>query len=259
MAFLKKALCVGAAIVLASSCYNTKMMEFTYQELDSVKTVQAELLQKLNAIERQMAADRQQNVRTRADFTAMMQELRDLVETLGYQITDFRPTSPPSRQTETSRPTPPPVETSPDTATGFTPADEGPDTQPVAGDSDANKMFKGSYMDLTLGNYDLAVQGFKNYLVRYPSGTNEASAHYYLAESYYALDRYLEAVAEYQTVIHNFGQSRFAPAAFLKSGLCYQRLEEKQLAQRAFRELISKYPRSEEAEQARVALQETEG
>jgi len=41
----------------------------------------------------------------------------------------------------------------------------------------------------------------------------------------------------------------------LKSGYCYQKLEEAESAKKAFRELISIYPRSEEAEQARVELQ----
>ena len=119
--------------------------------------------------------------------------------------------------------------------------------------------FKSSYMDLTLGNYDLAVQGFKNYLVRYPGSASRDNALYYLGESYYSLSRYLEAVAEYQSVVREFPRSRFKPASYLKAGFCYRKLGENQLAERAFRELIASFPRSEEAEQARVALQEMGG
>ncbi len=111
-------------------------------------------------------------------------------------------------------------------------------------------------MDLTLGNYDLALQGFKNYLVRFPDAPNAPDAHYYLGESYYSMDRHLEAVAEYQSVIKEYPRSRLVAACYLKSGFCYSELEEKPLADKSFRELISRYPRSEEAEQARVALQE---
>jgi TolA-binding protein len=73
------------------------------------------------------------------------------------------------------------------------------------------------------------------------------------------MSRYLEAVAEFQTVIQNDPRSRYAPPSYLKSGYCYQQLGESQLAERAFRELISIYPRSEEAEQARIALQDQGG
>ncbi|MEJ2720036.1 MAG: tol-pal system protein YbgF, partial [bacterium] len=138
----------------------------------------------------------------------------------------------------------------PDSTGGLTPA---------IGSGEAGKLFQSSYMDLTLGNYDLSVQGFKNYLVRFPDAPNAAEAHYYLAESYYSLSRYLEAVAEYQSVIREYSNSRLVPACYLKSAYCYQNLEEKQLAEKTFRELISRFPRSEEAEQARVALQEQGG
>jgi TolA-binding protein len=70
------------------------------------------------------------------------------------------------------------------------------------------------------------------------------------------MSRHLEAVAEYQSVIKDYPRSRLVAACYLKSGYCYSELDEKQLADKAFRELISRYPRSEEAEQARVALQE---
>ena len=55
---------------------------------------------------------------------------------------------------------------------------------PSQWDSESEKLFKGSYMDLTLGNYDLSVQGFKNYLVRYPDAPNAPEAYYYLGEAY---------------------------------------------------------------------------
>jgi tol-pal system protein YbgF len=114
-------------------------------------------------------------------------------------------------------------------------------------------------MDLTLGNYDLSVQGFKNYLVRFPEAPNAPDAHYYLGESYYSMSRYLEAVGEYQSVVKEYPRSRLVPSCYLKSGYCYQELEERQLAEKTFRELISLYPRSEEAEQARVSLQDLGG
>jgi tol-pal system protein YbgF len=127
---------------------------------------------------------------------------------------------------------------------------------PVIANDEAGKLFQAAYMDLTLGNYDLSLQGFKNYLVRFPDAPNAPDAHYYLGESYYAMSRHLEAVAEYQSVIKDYPRSRLVAACYLKSGYCYSELDEKQLADKAFRELISRYPRSEEAEQARVALQE---
>ena len=130
---------------------------------------------------------------------------------------------------------------------------------PSVGEGDAEKLFNEAYMDLSRGNYDLAIQGFKNYLVKFSGGARLAEVHYYLGESYYASERYLEAVGEFQYIVREFPDSRLVPAALLKSGICYASLEERALAGRAFRELIAQYPDSEEAERARIALQDLEG
>jgi tol-pal system protein YbgF len=129
---------------------------------------------------------------------------------------------------------------------------------PSIGEGDAENLFDEAYMDLSRGNYDLAIQGFKNYLVKFSGGARLAEVHYYLGESYYASERYLEAVGEFQYIVREFPDSRLVPAGLLKSGICYASLEERALAERAFRELISQYPDTEEAERARIALQDLE-
>jgi tol-pal system protein YbgF len=123
----------------------------------------------------------------------------------------------------------------------------------------ADEMYRAAYLDLTRGNYELATQGLQNYLVKYPTGAHVSEVHYYLGECYYARDRHLEAVSEFQYVVREFPASRLAPAAFLKSGYCYRELEERSLAEKAFRALIDQHPETEEAKQARAALDELEG
>ena len=55
------------------------------------------------------------------------------------------------------------------------------------------------------------------------------------------------------------GLRRLVPAAYLKSGHCYEWLDEKNLAEKTFRDLIAKHPNTEEAEQARAALKDMGG
>lgn len=253
-------LSLGVALVLVSGCYSTKMMEFTYQELDTVKTTQKELLEKIHELSAQLDGERQARIRAEAENAQTMRELREVLEILAYRMDDASQLLSDRAGGSDGRPV-----TKRDTAPVIVPDTTvvGSDTTtvppPAAGDSQSERLFRSSYMDLTLGNYDLAVQGFKNYLVRYPGSASRDNAHYYLGESYYSLSRYLEAVAEYQSVVREFPRSRFKPASYLKAGFCYRKLEEHQLAERAFRELIASFPRSEEAEQARVALQEMGG
>lgn len=255
---LKKVACLGVALLLSWGCVNKKMMEFTYQELDTVKTTQRELLDRVNVLSHQLEAEHEARVRSEAEHALVLGELRDVLEALSYRMEDLPQLLARSRAARATQ-----LAMS-DTA--YARGDSAamadsivPPPPPSEADSDSDKLFKGSYMDLTLGNYDLAVQGFKNYLVRFPSAVNVVDAHYYLGDSYYQLDRHLEAVAEYQVVIREYPSSRFAPPGYLKAGFCYEKLGETQLAERSFRELISRYPRSEEAEQARAALQSPGG
>lgn len=242
-----------------SSCVNQKMMEITYQELDTLKVQQQVLIDRLDELTRLYESEREERLRTQADAAATLQELRAAVDALGYRIDDASQRGGYPSQSFTPVPVPTPAATAQNDSLNPWAADTLPPGPIQPGDSEAEKLFKGSYMDLTLGNYDLAVQGFKNYLVRFPNASNLPNAHFYLGDSYYSLNRYLEAVAEFQNVIREFPGSRFAPASYLKSAYCYQRLDETQLAERHFRELMAKYPRSEEAEQARVALSDMGG
>ncbi len=254
--FIKKLACFGIGLGLVSSCYSTKMMEFTYQQLDTVKTTQKELLRRVDELSRLYQEDRDARLRTQAETTAALQDLRDALDALGYRVDD-------SAQMLLQRSTPavtlpvPFARTAPaDTAAGGVQGGAvGPGGPPPAANDEAGKLFQASYMDLTLGNYDLAIQGFKNYLSRFPGAPSVSDAHYYLGECYFATSRYLEAVAEYQGVVKEYSKSRLVPACYLKAGYCYQKLEERELAEKSFRDLISLYPRSEEAEQARLELQ----
>ncbi len=264
VALLKKLIVFGIGLGLVSGCYSTKMMEFTYQELDTVKTTQQELLQRIDALTVLCEQEREARVQTQAESSLALRELMDALEMLAYRVDDnqqlmlLRQTTPTlSRMAAAADSLGADSLGTAITDSLLLAARSGAGAAPPAiANDEAGKLFQAAYMDLTLGNYDLALQGFKNHLVRFPDAQNSPDAHYYLGESYYSLSRYLEAVAEYQSVIKDYPRSRLVAACYLKSGFCYRELDESQLADKAFRELISRYPRSEEAEQARVALQE---
>ncbi|UCG52174.1 MAG: tol-pal system protein YbgF [Candidatus Latescibacterota bacterium] len=258
---VKKIVSLGIALGLVSGCYSTKMMDFTYEQLDTVKTNQQELLQQVNELSRLYEAEREERLRTQAELSLAMKELREALEILSYRMDDNAQLflSQTTAAAMARRASAADSSTAGTDSVGTILPDSAGGGPPTISDDEAGRLFQASYMDLTLGNYDLSVQGFKNYIVRFPDAPNAPEAHYYLGESYYSLSRYLEAVAEYQSVIREYPHARLVPACYLKSGFCYQNLEERQLAEKAFRDLISRYPRSEEAEQARVALQEQGG
>ncbi|MBN1780709.1 outer membrane protein assembly factor BamD [bacterium] len=78
-------------------------------------------------------------------------------------------------------------------------------------------------------------------------------AQYYLAESHYHLDEYIQAIAEYEKLIRSMPQSPFVDDARFKVGLCYYDLSpgyalDQEYTQKAiyqFQLFLEEYPNSE--------------
>jgi len=248
---------VGAAMAL-TGCYGKQMVkgpiytEQTHQSVDSLLAEQENTQEMIKNLRAQLAEEREARIRYEAQIGLALTELEESVRILSSQLEDRLQLMVNGARTTRSYPRPVPV------TTGSTDS-AATDTTRAETDDSAEELYRTSYMDLTRGNYALAIQGFQNYLVRHPSGSHLPEVHYYLGESYYARGRHLEAVSEFQYVIREFPESRLVRAAYLKSGLSYVALEEKNLAVRSFQELVDKYPDSEEADQARAELDNLQG
>ncbi len=136
----------------------------------------------------------------------------------------------------------------PDTAK---PAASGPKAE-----LDPKTLYDTAYLDITRGNYDLAVAGFQDFLKDYPNSSLADNAQYWIGEAYYAKEKYPEALDGFQKVISGYPNQDKVPAAMYKSGLCHQKLGDKDKAAAAWRQLVAKYPRSNEAALAKERLKE---
>jgi len=253
---IKMSATVVAALLLAG-CYGTQLVkgpiytEQTRELVDSLLVEQDKSRAAVYDLRGQLEEEREMRIRYEAQMGLALKELEESIRILTSQLED-RAQRQSGAGTRSSYPPPVSVSASSDTA-----AADSSSAVNTAGA--AEELYRESYMDLTRGNYALAIQGFQNYLVRHPSGSNLPEVHYYLGESYYARDRHLEAVSEFQYVVREFPESRLVRASYLKSGNCYVALEERNLARRSFQELVDKYPDSEEAVQARGELDKLQG
>ena len=245
------------AVLLLAGCYGKQLVkgpiytEQTRELIDSLLVEGDKTRAAALDLRGQLEEEREMRVRYEAQMGLALKELSESIRILTSQLED-RAQMQSGAGTRSSYPPPVSVSVASDTAAAD--SSGAPDT---AGAAEA--LYRGAYMDLTRGNYALAIQGFQNYLVRHPSGSHLPEVHYYLGESYYARERHLEAVSEFQYVVREFPESRLVRAAYLKSGLCYAALEERNLARRSFEELVDKYPDSEEAVQARGELDKLQG
>src|ERR1700676_785583 len=127
---------------------------------------------------------------------------------------------------------------------------------PPSGAPTADTLYSNGLRDITSGKYDLARSEFQDY-IRYYADTDLASnAQFYLGEIAYSQKQFDQAVAEYDKVLTNYPKSfKLAPARF-KKGMALIDLGQKTAGVRELREVVKRYPSTEEDRRARAKLKE---
>ena len=141
----------------------------------------------------------------------------------------------------------------PSSPSGAVSAPRGADAGPAPS---ADTLYSNGLRDITSGKYDLARSEFQDYL-RYYGDTDLASnAQFYLGEIAYAQKNYEGAVQEYDKVLTNYPKSfKLAPAR-LKKGMALIELGQKNAGIKELREVVKRYPGTEEERRARARLKD---
>jgi tol-pal system protein YbgF len=120
----------------------------------------------------------------------------------------------------------------------------------------ADMLYSNGLRDITSGKYDLARQEFLDYLKYYGTTDLASNAQFYLGEIAYHQKQYQDAVAEYDKVLTVYPKSfKLAPAR-LKKGMALIELGQKSPGIRELREVVRRYPGTEEERSARAKLKE---
>jgi tol-pal system protein YbgF len=120
----------------------------------------------------------------------------------------------------------------------------------------ADTLYSNGLRDITSGKYDLASSEFQDYLKYYGDTDLASNAQFYLGEIAYSQKQYEPAVAEYEKVLNNYPKSfKLAPAR-LKKGMALIELGQKTAGVRELREVVKRYPGTEEDRRARAKLKE---
>ncbi|MFB3816826.1 MAG: tol-pal system protein YbgF [Candidatus Methylomirabilales bacterium] len=115
---------------------------------------------------------------------------------------------------------------------------------PAAGPEEVYKSAVGDYQR---GDFDFAIAGFRTYIRNYPKTSLAADAHYWLADSYFSLKNYVQAIEEFNRVVRDYPENQNIPGALLKQGEAYLQLGDTRQAAATLCELITKHPKTAEA------------
>jgi len=115
-------------------------------------------------------------------------------------------------------------------------------------------LYNNALRDYNGGNNDLATQEFNDYIKFYPNTDLAGNAYFYLAEIQYKAGDYPKAIANYDLVLQNFPSGNKAAASQLKKGFALIELGKADEGTQELKHVIQRYPRTNEATQARERL-----
>jgi tol-pal system protein YbgF len=120
----------------------------------------------------------------------------------------------------------------------------------------ADTLYSNGLRDITGGNYELARKEFQDYLKYYGDTDLASNAQFYLGEIAYSQKNYQQAVAEYDHVLTNYPKSFKLAPAHLKKGMALVELGQKIAGVRELRDVVRRFPGTEEERRARAKLKE---
>lgn len=125
---------------------------------------------------------------------------------------------------------------------------------PATPSEDPLTVYQTAYKDYQRGNYDLAIEGFRDFLRRNANSDLADNAAFWIGESLYSQKKYQPAIDQFNRVISTYPKSDKIPAALLKKGYAYIELGEKAQGVVQLQYVIHEHPRTQEASLARQKL-----
>ncbi len=252
-------LCViGLIVWLVSSCATRKeIVQFkdvaAYLRLkaDALQQENYELKKMLQELNRNLLAVQDETRRTKADLLTEIDLLKNQIQIVSSRLEDN--TYRMSHLIQKTGPVTPSIATK-DTLASAPESDVAAMQSILATEDDPLKIYNAAYLDLSKRNYQLALQGFQQFLARFPQSDLADNAQYWMAEAYYAQKDMKKAIENFKKVVENYPRGDKVAAALLKIGYCYLTMDNQIEGKKYLRAVIERFPNSEEARLARTRL-----
>jgi tol-pal system protein YbgF len=259
-----------AVVSLAACSTSSEDMALLHREITdvqrSVDTLQTEVIDQsdLKAMEKTMQDLTNQNLRSNADLAARVAELQEQIEALhaSLELTTRRlhqisQELAAAQGMGTAGAVLPPVsvaspgEGSAGTAAAGVVAGAAVSSRGAAG---PEELYRSAYEDYMRGNYNLARDGFSEYLKRWPLTELSDNAQYWIGECYDAQEQPQEALDAFSKVLEDYPTSDKAAAAQLKKGLIYLKMGDQGQGVVNLQYVVYEHPGTREADLAREQL-----
>lgn len=127
---------------------------------------------------------------------------------------------------------------------------------PVAPAANPMETYQAAYRDYQRGNFDLAIEGFRDFLKDNGRSELADNAAYWIGESLFSQKKYREAIQQFDSVVNNYPKSDKVPGALLKKGYAYINIGENAQGVVQLQYVLHEHPKSQEASLARQKLKQ---
>jgi tol-pal system protein YbgF len=127
---------------------------------------------------------------------------------------------------------------------------------PATPAGDPMQTYQSAYRDYQRGNFDLAIEGFREFLTTSATSDLADNASYWIGESLFSQKKYREAIEEFDAVVNRYPKSDKVPGALLKKGYAYLNVGERAQGVVQLQYVVHEHPKSQEASLARQRLRQ---
>jgi tol-pal system protein YbgF len=116
-------------------------------------------------------------------------------------------------------------------------------------------LYNSALNDYQAGRYDLALNGFREYLRLYPDGASPDNAQFWIGKIYLDQRQNEPAIRELERLLADYPETDKAAQATFYLGNAYRATGNEERAREYYRQVIERYPTSQESQLARRELE----
>lgn len=274
-------LLIAAATLVASGCISTSDFEAAQrqiaelqEELASIKRT-ASSKEEVQNVNVRIAEQTEQLLRSNATLVAKVDQIEDRLQTtqggieqgtyridqIAQQMTkaqrdmdDLKALVALLQQQQAAAAAPAPADADPVAPTPSSSQVTVPSGPAPSGDP--TQIYQAAYRDYQRGNFDLAIEGFRDFLSVNKVGDLADNAEYWIGESLFSQKKYREAIQQFDVVVTKHPRSDKVPGSLLKKGYAYISIGERAQGVVQLQYVVHEHPSSQEASLARQRLKQ---
>ena len=118
------------------------------------------------------------------------------------------------------------------------------------------RAYQTAFQLLKNKQYVPAIEGFEDFVKKYPADINLPNANYFLGQLYLLQGQPEQSITRFNRFVSIYAQDARIPDALLQLGLAYFAKGEKKTAMDTFKKIIQRYPDTKAAQSAQARLQQ---